>query len=40
MSPAEFAELQAFVKVAERQSFARAAAHLGVTRSAVSQANQ
>ena len=38
MSPVEFAQLQAFVEVAERQSFALAAAHLGVTRSAVSQA--
>jgi DNA-binding transcriptional LysR family regulator len=37
MTPAEFAELQAFVEVAQRGSFARAAAHLGVTRSAVSQ---
>lgn len=37
MTPSEFAEFQAFMEVAERQSFARAAAHLRVTRSAVSQ---
>jgi DNA-binding transcriptional LysR family regulator len=37
MTPSEFAELQVFMEVAQRRSFARAAAHLGVTRSAVSQ---
>ena len=37
MNPSEFGELQAFMEVAQRRSFARAAAHLGVTRSAVSQ---
>jgi len=37
MTPAEFAQFQVFLEVAERQSFARAAAHLGVTRSSVSQ---
>lgn len=37
MTPSEFAEFQAFMEVAERRSFVGAAAHLGVTRSAVSQ---
>ena len=37
MRGSEFAELKAFVAVVERASFARAADHLGVSRSAVSQ---
>lgn len=37
MRGADFAELKAFVAVVERQSFARAAAHLGVSPSALSQ---
>lgn len=37
MRGSEFAELKAFVAVVERGSFARAADHLGVSRSAVSQ---
>ena len=38
MRGAEFAELKAFLEVSERGSFARAAAHLGVSSPAVSQA--
>lgn len=37
MRGAEFAELRAFAAVVERASFARAAAHLGVSPSALSQ---
>lgn len=37
MRGSEFAELKAFVAVVERASFARAADHLGLTRSALSQ---
>src|SRR4030095_10035734 len=37
MRGSEFAELKAFVAVVERQSFARAAEHLGVSPSALSQ---
>ena len=37
MRGAEFAELKAFVAVVDRASFARAADHLGLTRSALSQ---
>src|SRR5580698_8703957 len=37
MNRAQFAELNAFVAVAERTNFARAAAHLGVTPSTISQ---
>ena len=37
MRGSEFAELKAFITIVERGSFARAAAHLGVSRSALSQ---
>jgi DNA-binding transcriptional LysR family regulator len=37
MNRAQFAELNAFVAVAERTNFARAAAHLGITASTISQ---
>ena len=37
MRGSEFAELSAFLAIAERRSFARAAAHLGVSASALSQ---
>src|SRR5258708_19581555 len=37
MRGSEFAELRAFAAIAERASFARAADHLGVSRSALSQ---
>ena len=37
MHASEFAELRAFVAVAERQNFARAAAHLGMVPSTISQ---
>src|SRR3984957_1086778 len=37
MHAAEFGELRAFVAVAERQNFARAAAHLGMVPSTISQ---
>ena len=37
MNRSEFAELNAFVAVAERTNFARAAAHLGITASTISQ---
>jgi len=37
MRGSEFAELKAFVAVVDRASFARAADHLGLTRSALSQ---
>src|SRR4029450_1025320 len=37
MRGSEFAELKAFVAVVERQSFARAAEHLGLSPSALSQ---
>lgn len=37
MRGAEFAELKAFVAVVDRGSFARAADHLGLSRSALSQ---
>src|SRR5687768_17687899 len=37
MRGSEFAELKAFVAVVDRASFARAADHLGISRSALSQ---
>ena len=37
MNRAQFAELNAFLAVAERTSFARAAAHLGIAASTISQ---
>src|SRR6201996_6499272 len=37
MHATEFAELRAFVAVAERQNFARAAEHLGMVPSSISQ---
>jgi DNA-binding transcriptional LysR family regulator len=37
MRGTEFAEMAAFVAIAERRSFAKAATHLGVARSTLSQ---
>lgn len=37
MRGSDFAELKAFVAIVERQSFARAAEHLGLSPSALSQ---